>query len=93
MQIVISIIITLIVAVLSWYLPNFKWRATAVLFSAFLSANLAYLFALWLYPDSEISSWKGIIINSSFYFALCVGVYIVFVIQVIKLVGERKKIS
>ena len=89
MQIVISVIITLAVAMFSWQLPSFKWRVMAILFSAFLSSNVAYLFSLWLYPDSQISSWSGIIIDGSFIVALSIGIYIMLIIQIIKVVGAR----
>jgi hypothetical protein len=90
MHIGISVIITLIAAILSWQLPNFIWRLIAVSLSAFISANLAYVFMLWLYPDSELSSWQGIIIDTSFKVSLGVGLYVVLMIQIIKKAGVSK---
>ena len=93
MQIAFSIICTLMVALLSWRLPGFIWRLAAVSVSALLSANIGYLFELAIYPDSELSSWRGIIIDASMTLSFVFGLYIVLIIQVIKMLGMKKAIE
>ncbi len=84
MQLVLTIILTVLVGAWSWNLPNFGWRIVVVTLGAFIAANFVYLFSIWLYPDSELSSWSGLVINNEFKIATIVGLYIVLVIQAIK---------
>jgi hypothetical protein len=84
MQFLLTILLTVLVGAWSWNLPNFWWRISIVTLGAFAAANLFYLFAIWLYPDSELSNWAGLVINLQFKIAAIVGLYIVLVIQAIK---------
>lgn len=91
MQIAFPVILTIIVALYSWRLSNFFWRMLAVAIAALLFSNLAYILLVWLNPDSEIINWKGIVIDGSFSIAFGVGIYIVFIIQIIKKIKGRNK--
>lgn len=83
-EIATPIMTTALIAITSWYLPNFYWRLLAVFVGAFLSSSFIALFSI-----SENIYWQGLITSSAIKFSLMAGLYIIFIIQIIIWIKKR----
>ena len=89
MGFVATILGTMIVALSTWLLSRIWERLLVTVASAYGIACTAYWLPFLFHPNDQASSWQWLVINSYFKVGIIFGLYVLSVMQIIKIVGAK----